>query len=294
MNGAGAMKQRILVTGATGTVGSATLLALADRAPGLHVVAGVHRPGPLPAGAHESVTLDFTRPETLGPALAGVDRVLLVRPPNLADVKRWFEPFVEACARATRPHILFLSLQGAEANPITPHARIEALIDSAGLPRSFLRPAFFMQNLTAAHLAEIRDRSEIDIPAGSGRTAFIDARDIGEVAAIGLASPEAIGPEPELTGSEALTYHEVAAILSEELGRPIRYRRSSLTGFVARRVRDGDPLDYAAVMGAIYTVARLGKAGRLTDTLPHLLGRPPRGLREFVRDHAHLWQPAGG
>jgi uncharacterized protein YbjT (DUF2867 family) len=283
------MGKRMLITGATGTVGRETLAALAMRSGADGVVAGLHADAPLPDGASESVRLDFTRPETFAPALNGVDRLLLVRPPQLADVGRYFAPFISACAAGGRPHIVFLSLQGADTNAITPHAKIEALIREAGLPHSFLRPSFFMQNLTAAHLEDIRDRDEIDIPAGSGKTAFIDARDIGEVAALALLQPDSVEAAPELTGAEALSYVEVADILSEVLGRPIRYRRSTLTGFVARRVARGDALDYAAVMGAIYTVARLGKAGRLTDTTARILGKPPRSFRAFAEDHRHVW-----
>jgi uncharacterized protein YbjT (DUF2867 family) len=281
----------LLITGASGTVGAATLAALAAAPHQATILGGQHvaDASTLPH-THGSRHLDFTDAATFPAALDGIDRLLLVRPPHLADVDRDFAPFVEACVAAGRPHVVFLSLQGAERNPITPHAKIEQLIDSAGLHRTFLRPSFFMQNLTAAHLADVRDRDEIDIPAGGGRTAFIDARDIGAVAALALLDPGSVDPAPELTGSEALTYSEVAAILSDVLGRPIRYRRSTLTGFVARRVRRGDAFDYAAVMGAIYTVARLGRAGALTDTLPRLLGRPPIRFRQFAEEHAALWE----
>lgn len=284
---------RILITGASGTIGRATLAALAGhpRRSAMDVIAAQHEAtAPLPQGADRAVPFDFQRPETHGAALDGVDRVLLIRPPHLADAERDFGPFIAECA-ARNVHVVFLSLQGAEKNRVVPHARIEALLDEAGVPRCFLRPSFFMQNLTAAHLAEIRDRDEIDIPAGAGRTAFIDARDIGDVAALALAEPDRLGPAEELTGAEALTYAEVATILSDVLGRPIRYRRSSLSGFIARRVRQGDAFGYAAVMGAIYSVARLGRAGRLTDRVPVLLGRPPRAFRQFAQDHANLWQP---
>jgi uncharacterized protein YbjT (DUF2867 family) len=280
----------LLITGASGTVGAATLAALAANPHGATILGAQHVvDAPTLPGTSGHRHLDFTDATTFPAALHGVDRLLLVRPPQLADVDRYFAPFIDACVASGRPHIVFLSLQGAERNAVTPHAKIEKLIDAVGLHRTFLRPSFFMQNLTMAHLADIRDRDEIDIPAGGGRTAFIDARDIGAVAAMALLDPRSVDAAPELTGSDALTYAEVAAILSDVMGRPIRYRRSTLTGFIARRVQQGDAFDYAAVMGAIYTVARLGKAGTLTDTLPRLLGRAPIGFRQFAEEHATLW-----
>lgn len=276
--------ERVLITGATGTVGAATLAALAARTHSATVVPVDHR-----RGVTGTVWLDFTDSTSFAPALAGIDRLLLVRSPQLADVPRHFASFIQACVAAGSPHIVFLSLQGVEANGVTPHAKIEALIDAAGVPRTFLRPSFFMQNLTAAHRAEIRDRDEIDIPAGNGRTAFIDARDIGAVAALCLTEAGHVGTAYELTGGAALTYFEVADILSDVLGRTIRYRRSTLAGFIARRVRAGDALGFAAVMGAIYSVARLGKAGRLTNVVAQLLERPPLDFRQFANDNRTAW-----
>jgi uncharacterized protein YbjT (DUF2867 family) len=279
---------RILISGATGTVGQATLAALTRR-PGHETIAAVLDPTETVPNAHQSVRLDFTDPATFAPALAGVDRLLFLRPPQLADVKRIFAPFIAALAEARVGLTAFLSLQGAERNAVTPHAKIEKRLTEAGIPACFLRPSFFMQNLTAAHRAEIRDRDEIYIPAGSGRTAFIDALDIGEAAAIVLTEDGHAGTAPELTGSEALTYAEVADILSEVLGRPIRYARPLLTQFVARRVAEGDELDYAAVIGAIYSVARVGRAGELTDTLERLIGRKPTSFRTFAEREKAAW-----
>ena len=290
------MRERLLITGASGTVGAATLLAMtALPRRDWTAVAGLHKlAATLPPGADAQVRLDFTDPASFAPALEGVDRLLLVRPPQLADVKRYFAPFIAAAKAAGVKQTVLLSLQGAEANAITPHAKIEARMIAADLPWTFLRPSFFMQNLTAAHAAEIRDRDEIYVPAGKGATAFIDALDIGAVAAEVLTGEGHIGQAYELTGSEALTYAQVATILSEVLGREIRYARPSLTVFVARRVRSGDALGYAAVMGAIYSVARLGRAATLTDTVAQLLGRPPRSFRAFAEDNKSVWQPAAG
>jgi uncharacterized protein YbjT (DUF2867 family) len=290
----------ILITGAGGNVGTATVNALRQSRPTTSsiptIVAGVldvvKSRQSFPTRPDRFVTLDFANPATFGPALAGVERVLLVRPPQLADVDRYFRPFIEAMQSAQIKQVVFLSLEGVDKNSLTPHHKIEQLIRASGLYYTMLRPGFFMQNLSTTHRAEIRDRSEIYIPAGQGRTNFVDVADIGAVAALTLLDPDAHRNRAyTLTGPAALTYGEVAQILTEVLGRPIRYRNPSIPAFVWRRWRtDHEKIGFVLIMVALYTVARLGQAGTLTDELARLLGRPARTLRQFAEETKGVWQ----
>lgn len=290
--------ERILITGASGNVGQATRRELMKHPAKFRfqIVSGVRNPDKSPAseagGANEVVRLDFTDANTFGAALDGVSRVLLVRPPELADADAYFKPFIDAVKRAGVRQVVFLSLQGVENNPITPHHKIEKLIVEAGLPFTFLRPGFFMQNLCTTHRDEIRLRNEIFIPAGNGRTSFVDVRDIGAVAALILTSPidEYLNRGYELTGSEALTYGEVARTLSEVLGRPITYRNPSVLRFIWQNWHgEHRPLSFTLIMVALYTVAKLGKAGNITSETSQLLHRPPITFRQFAQDHKSAW-----
>jgi uncharacterized protein YbjT (DUF2867 family) len=238
----------------------------------------------------EPVAFDFGRPETHGPALAGVRGVFLVRPPELGDTRRYFDPFISAARDAGVRRVVFLSLQGADRLRVVPHRRIERSLEHSGLPYTFLRSSFFMQNLSTIHRAEIRDTGEIFVPAGRGRTSFVDVRDIAAVAVRALSEPGHEGRAYELTGSEALNYFQVASILSEALGRRIEYANPSIPAFLAsmrrRRYRPG----FALVTTAIYTTARLGFAGRVSPDTGQLLGRPPCSLRRFAEDYAGCWR----
>jgi uncharacterized protein YbjT (DUF2867 family) len=146
-----------------------------------------------------------------------------------------------------------------------------------------------MQNLSTTHRADIAEHGEIFVPAGMGKTAFIDARDIAEVAAKALGDESDASRAFDLTGAEALDYAEVAAIFTEVLGRPIRYPNPSPLTFAARWYRRGASLPYIAVMTTIYTVARLGLAGRVSPEAGELLGRAPISMRRFVEDHRRVW-----
>ena len=303
--------QTLLVTGASGNVGTDTLRALtavggedsaarggrgvAPSASG-EIRAGLRRPGhgnprnpgAIPPGVQE-VRLDFTKPETFGPALAGIDRLLLVRPPALADVDRYFRPFLEAAGAAGVRHVVFLSVMGAESVSFIPHAKIERLLQESGMDWTFLRPAFFNQNLSTTHLEQIRDEDRISVPAGGGRTSFVDTRDIGVVAARALTERGHEGQAYTLTSDDILSYREVAEILSEELGRGIRYTRPGTLRFILQERRKGTALQFAILMAGIYLPTRLGRAERRDDTLRRLLGREPISFRSFVQDHRDLW-----
>lgn len=282
------MAGRVLVTGSSGSVGRAVVTYL--RARGATVRTTV-RPGKGRGGTEgcESAEFDFEHPSTFGAALEGVDRVFFVRPPHMSDPKS-FQPFIAAMVSARVKQVVFLSVQGAGQNIFVPHHGIEVLLKRSGLPWTFLRPSFFMQNLTTTHRADIQDRDEIFVPAGTGRTNFIDVDDIGEVAAICLTEPGHEGKAYEITGSEALTYAEVASILSQACGRDIVYSRPSAKRFKSHMKRLGHDDAYVDVMGSIYAVARFGLAAGTTDTFERLVGRKPRTFCEWAALNVSCWE----
>ncbi|MCU0491281.1 MAG: SDR family oxidoreductase [Chloroflexaceae bacterium] len=282
----------LLVTGALGNVGAEVVMALqrrgvAVRAADVNAAAIQQRFGP----TVEAVPFDFAQPETFAPAFAGVERMFLMRPPAISDVKRFIFPAIDAAQRAGVQQVVFLSLIGVEKNHIVPHYKVEQHILSVGMPYTFLRPSFFMQNLSTTHRAEIRDRNEIFVPAGRGATSFIDVRDIAAVGALAMAENGHANQAYALTGSEALTYSQVATQLSEVLGRTITYRKPGLLRFLLRQRAQGTPLAFTLVMAGIYTTARLGLAGGVTAEVQRLLGRPPITFRQFAKDFQASWQP---
>jgi uncharacterized protein YbjT (DUF2867 family) len=154
-----------------------------------------------------------------------------------------------------------------------------------------------MQNLATTHRQDIREHDDIFIPAGKGKTAFIDVRDIAAVAVKALTVDderlEALRLNKqgvELTGSEALDYSEIAAILSDVLGRQITYSNPSNRHFGKVLKERGYPLAQILVMEALYTVAKLGLAGRLTKDTERVLERAPITFRQFAEDYKDVWQ----
>ena len=283
------MTQTILVTGATGTVGSIVVESLVRRGARIRVATrGTDTAGKHLGGGNARVVFDFTHPETWGDALAGVDRIFLVRPPAV-DVARIRE-FVDAAARVGVEHVVYLSILGANRNPWLPHRRIERHVEAADLAYTFLRASFFMQNLSGVHRPEIVDHDEIVVPAGKGRTSFVDARDVAAAAAIVLTEDGHENRAYDVTGPEALNYDEVARLFTNGLNRSIDYANPSALTFVRRMTARGHPVPFVLVMLGIYTTVRLGLSARVSGDIETLLERKPIGMRQFVADHAHVFE----
>jgi uncharacterized protein YbjT (DUF2867 family) len=281
----------ILVVGALGNVGTEIvanlmLMGQAVRATGVDAMAVTSRFG----AAVEAVRFDFTDPTTFQPAFVGVERMFLMRPPAISEMRRYIFPAIDAAKRAGVRQIVFLSLIGVEKNKIVPHYKVEQHILRVGLDYTFLRPSFFMQNLSGTHRDEIRERDEILVPAGRGKTSFVDVRDIAAVAALALNRDDHINTIYELTGDTALSYDEVAAHLSAALGRPITYSAPSLLKFIRYQRLRGTVWPFVLVMAGIYTTARLGLAARVTGDVRRLLGRDPITFRQFAEDYKGCWQ----
>jgi uncharacterized protein YbjT (DUF2867 family) len=279
----------ILVTGATGTVGRHVAQGLAER--GADAVAATRRPeaaaddSPLP-----TVRFDFEDPSTYN-AFTGVEKVFLVRPPAIAKVWESIFPALDAAEKRGVQHVVFLSLLGAEQNPVVPHRWIEWKLQRSGMDETLLRPSFFMQNLVTTHCADLRDRDVLYVPAGQGRTSFIDARDVAAVGVRALVEEEHRRAAYALTGDEALSYAEVADRFSEVLGRNIRYANPSILDFIRHMRGQGHPWPFVVVMTGIYLTARFGLAATVTDDVERVLGRPPTPMRAFIRDYRSCWMP---
>lgn len=285
------MNKKLLITGATGNMGRALTKHLELEAIPYRAASSSKRGDHFGVGV-EQVELDLLDPKTWPSALAGCDRLFLLRPPAISDIKRTIGPFIDQAVLSGVEHIVFLSVAGAQDNKLIPHHKIEQRILSSGATYTFLRPGFFAQNLQDAYLKDLREDHRLYVPAGDGQVAFIDLEDVATIAAQALAAPSAhLNQAYTLTGPEAIGFEQVAARLSQALERPIRYESASILGYIHHlRARRQQPWGQAIVQTILHVGLRFGRASTVDPTLERLLGRPSRTITQYIQDNATRWR----
>ena len=284
------MKDKILLTGVSGNVGSAVVDYLISV--NVSFLAGVRNveKSQHQAAAIDCIYFDFEDSASYGTALEGVTKVFLIRPPQLTDVLGIFVPFIRKCKEVGVKQIVFLSLLGVEKNPFPPHHKIEKAIVTSGIAYTFIRPSFFMQNLSTTHAEDIKERNDLFIPAGNAKVSFIDTRDIGEIIGRTLVEEGHENKAYTITGAEVMTYYQVAESMTRLLGRKITYSNPPLFKFRKVMIDRGIKKGFATVMMVLYLTTKLGMANHVTNTAEILLKRKPRTIVEFIKDYLEVWQ----
>lgn len=290
------MTEKILVTGATGNVGSATIKSLRKNAKTPYdIIAAVRN---IQAAKKKLETknitfryFNFFDQSSVLHALQDVNKLFLIRPPAISNVRRHIYPTIYAAKIQGIEHIIFLSVHGAEKNPLLPHRKIEKYILNTEIPYTFLRPSFFMQNLSTTHRSEITYQDELFVPAGNARLNFIDVRDIAKVAALALTESNHKNKAYSLLGPDALNFYEVATILSKQLNRRITYASPSVLEFLTQKIKKENALGKTIVMLGLYTFARMKSREKQNNTLDNLLPREPIHFTHFVKDYQQVWKP---
>jgi uncharacterized protein YbjT (DUF2867 family) len=236
------------------------------------------------------VTLDFLRPETFAPAVQGVQGIFLMRPPALANMGPTLNALIDVALQAGVEQGVFLSVIGADRLRFIPHYAVEAHLQASPIGWTLLRAGFFAQNLGDAYARDIRECDRIFLPAGRGKAAFLDVRDLAEVAVQILTEPPSQNQALTLTGPAALTFDQVAQALTAALHRPITYQPTSPPQYLWHLRRQGLPWGQSLVQTALHVGLRWGQAERVDPTLERLLGRSPRTLQTYIQDHSVLWQ----
>ncbi|HEX6535835.1 MAG TPA: SDR family oxidoreductase [Gemmatimonadaceae bacterium] len=279
----------ILVTGATGTVGSLVVRVLRDS--GVPVRAFV-RDGARATellGADVALAVgDFDDAASVRRALDAVD-VLLLSSANGPRQAEHETGVVDAAAAAGVRRIVKLSTIGARPGSSLAfwdaHGRSEEHLRRSSVSATILRSNFYMSNLLAS-AASVRGQGRLFAPAGTARVAMIDPRDVAAVAVLALTTEGSGGETHVLTGPEAITYERVAADLSLATGRDVEFvdvpDEAARRGFAAA----GMPAWLGEQLLILFRLLRSGAAERATGTVRELTGREPRPFARFARDHA--------
>ncbi|MEV5507773.1 SDR family oxidoreductase [Streptomyces orinoci] len=273
----------ILITGATGTIGSQVVRQLIARGEPVRAMTRNPAAARLPDEV-EVVAGDFGDTASLERAVHGATAVFALSGagPEIPDHDRAL--IGAARAAGVRRVVKLSSIGMAGAEPPPWHEAGERAARESGLGWTFLRPSAFASNALEWAPA-IRAGEPAPNRFGSGRLGVVDPRDVAEVAVLALTSDRHQGRAYTLTGPELISAGEQAAVLSAELGRPV-----TLADIPLERLRQQmlayrpDPAFVDQVMAGVEAV-RDGRAEVFSDDLPRVLGRPATGFAEWARDH---------
>lgn len=287
------MNEKILIAGATGTIGSFLVDQLIAQGKQLQVLTrSSEKAREFKARGIKAFIGDFADPEALFPALAGVEKLFLLSGAHPQQVQLQGN-MIRAARRAGIRHLVKLSASCAGPDLPTPikrwHYETEQQIINSGIPYTFLRPNCFMQN-TLKWATTIREKGLFYMPIEDAVVSQVDVRDIAAVAAAVLSSGGHEGQTYEITGPEALSFDAVAAHLSSALGKQIRYARTSFEECCRRMIESGMEEWLAAAVTQTYRFMKAGGAARVTDVVSRLAGRESIAFSEFARYYAPVFQ----
>lgn len=280
--------KKVLITGATGNVGLEVIKSLEKIPHNLSIYAGVRdliKDGDkLAKFEGKPIHFDFEDALTYQ-IFSKCDVLFLLRPPQISDTEKYFKPLIESAKVLGVKHIIFLSVQGVEKSSIIPHHKIEKMIVESGIPYTFLRPAYFMQNFTTTLHKDIANR-QIFLPAGKIKFTLIDVRDIGKVTAkiitqIGSHANSAY----DLTCSERLSFQEMAEKLSNSLGEKISYKSPNLFQFFLRKRRENVAFGYILVLIMLHYLPRFQDVPPISDWVEKITGDKPITFNQFINDY---------
>jgi len=278
----------ILITGATGNIGSEVIRYLYKNDTSNRIIAGVRNIEKAKKvfadyPKLDYVHFDFEDSDTFDGAMTDIDKVFLLRPPHISDIDKYFKPLISRIKEKNVNEIVFLSVQGAEKSKVIPHNKIERLISEHGLDYIFLRPSYFMQNLTTTLIGDIKTKREIILPSGPAKFNWIDIENIGEVGAILLDKFEDYKNQAfEITGLENESFATVTSLINNAIENPIRFRNVNPLRFFRIKKRDGLEKGMIVVMLLLHLLPRFQKEPRISDFYEQLTSKKPTDLKTFI------------
>jgi uncharacterized protein YbjT (DUF2867 family) len=284
----------ILITGATGSIGSELAKQLADKQISFRaLVRSLDKAEALKQlkGA-ELVAGDFKDEISILKALKGIEKVFLLSNSS-ADAESLQSNFVDAAIKSGVKHIVKLSQFAADLNSpvrfLRYHAVVEEKIKSTGLQYTFLRPNLFMQGLLGFADA-IKYQQKFFATAGDAKISLVDVRDIAAVAVERLITSDQDSMVYDITGPEAISHYEIAKVLSTVLHKEIKYINVSDGEMLAAVLQFGFPEWQAAGLIEDYAHYARGEAAVIADTVKDVTGKSPRRFLDFVEDYKALFE----
>ncbi len=277
---------KIAISGATGQLGRLVVQQLLARVPATDIVALVRTPAKaadLGVAAREA---DYTRPETLATALAGVETLLLISSSEVGQRLVQHRNAIDAAKAAGVKRIVYTSLLRADSTPLDlapEHVQTEALLKASGLAWTVLRNGWYTENYAGSIAGAVASGALIG-STGEGRISSAARADYAAAAVVALTTPGHDGRVYELAGDTAYTLAELAAELSRQTGRDIPYRDLPPAEYAAALASHGVPEGFAQAIAGWDVATAQGAVFDDSKALSALIGRPTTPLATVVAD----------
>lgn len=280
---------KVLVTGATGNTGSGLVPALRDAGVDVRVfVRDKSKAQALEDAGAEIIVGDLDKPETIVPAVEGIDKIYLLTW-NGPTQSQQAENVIKAAQKAGSPHIVRHSMWGTEKSRIIKQGdQVEETLKASGLPWTLLKPTFFMQNTMMA-AQTIASDGVIYWNMGDGKLGTIDIRDVVDAAFAILTGSGHEGKSYILTGPEAISFHDVAQTFSKVLGKEVKYVSVPGEAVFQSIVGMGFPEWIAEGYIELFNGFSENFANKVTDNVAALTGHPARSFEQFASDFAQVF-----
>ncbi len=282
--------KNILITGATGNTGIEVIKYLTKKNSSNNIIAGVRNIDKAKNRLKKYSKInfrifDFENENTFETALKNIDCIFLLRPPHIANIDK-FESLIYKIRDKSINEIVFLSVQGANKHKIIPHSKIERLIIENKIDYFFLRPSYFMQNLTTTLLPEIKSKRKIILPAGKAKFNWIDIANIAEVAAHILDDfSKYKNSAADLTGNDLKNFSEVVNLINKILDTNIEYQNVNPFKFYRLKTKANISHKKILVMIFLHFLPRLRiKQPKISFFYKKVTNKKPTTLEEFIKN----------
>jgi NAD(P)H dehydrogenase (quinone) len=278
----------IAITGATGQLGRFVIDALLKKVPAEEIVAAVRTPVKAADLAAQGITVrqaDYSQPETLRAAFAGVDKLLLISGSEVGQREAQHKAVIEAAQAAGVGFIAYTSLLHADTSPLglgVEHRATEALLKASGIPFALLRNGWYTENYAASIPPALAHHAFIGA-AGEGRIASAARQDYAEAAAEVMSREDQAGKVYELAGDDSYTLAQFAAEIAAQSGEKVDYVNLSQADFAAALKGAGLPEGLAEMLADSDAGAEKGGLYNDSRQLSKLIGRPTTPWQTVVR-----------
>lgn len=277
----------IAITGASGQLGRLVIHALLKRVAASELVALVRDPSKVQDLAALGVAVrvaDYNQPQSLAPALEGVERLLLISSSELGQRTAQHGAVIEAAKQAGVTLLAYTSLLHADRSALalaTEHRETEQLLQDSGIPHVLLRNGWYHENYTAGIPVALAHGAILGC-AGEGKIASAARADYAVAAAEVLTRDNQAGRVYELAGEAAYTLSELAGEIAHQSATPVRYQNLSEQDYQAALLAAGLPEAFTALLADSDTAAAKGHLYGAGDDLRRLLQRPSTPISEAV------------